>query len=64
MFKQKDVDSYFKRISVPPVPSYFKPLSNKRVIQYLLEETARCFDNEKELYKKEELLKLAQIVEG
>ena len=46
------------------MPSYFKPLSNKRVIQYLLEETARCFDNEKELYKKEELLKLAQIVEG
>ena len=64
VFTQKDVDSYFKRISVPPVPSYFKPLSNKRVIQYLLEETARCFDNEKELYKKEELLKLAQIVEG
>jgi len=63
VFTHNDVDAYFKRISVPPVPSYFKPLSNKRVIQHLLEETSRCFDNEKEAYKKEELMKLAQLVE-
>jgi len=63
VFTHNDVDAYFKRISVPPVPSYFKPLSNKRVIQHLLEETSKCFDNEKEAYKKEELMKLAQLVE-
>jgi hypothetical protein len=63
VFTHKDIESYFKRISVPPVLSYFKPLSNKKVIQHLLEETAKCFDNEKEGYKKEELLRLAEILE-
>src|SRR3954469_21943859 len=60
VFTHKDVENYFKRISVPPVPSYFKPLSNIKVIQYFIEEVAKCFDNEKEQYKKEELLNLAR----
>jgi len=63
VFTHKDIESYFKRISVPPVHSYFKPLSNKKVIQHLLEETARCFDNEKEFYKKEELTRLADLLD-
>ena len=63
VFTHKDIESYFKRISVPPVQSYFKPLSNKKIIQYLLEETAKCFDSEKDRYKKEELMKLAGIVD-
>ncbi|HEY0065959.1 MAG TPA: transglutaminase family protein [Flavisolibacter sp.] len=63
VFTHKDIEHYFKRISVPPVQSYFKPLSNKRVIQHLLEETAKCFENEKDLYKKEELISLAGMIE-
>jgi hypothetical protein len=63
VFTHKDIESYFKRISVPPVQSYFKPLPNKKVIQYLLEETARCFDTEKEMYKKEELMKLSDLID-
>lgn len=63
VFTHKDVESYFKRISVPPVPSYFKPLSNKKTIQHLLEEAAKCFDNEKDNYKKEELIKLANLLD-
>lgn len=63
VFTHKDIESYFKRISVPPVPSYFKPLPNKKVIQYLLEETAKCFDSEKEIYKKEELLKISDLLD-
>lgn len=63
VFTHKDIESYFKRISVPPVQSYFKPMPNKKVIQYLLEETARCFDNEKEKYKKDELIKLAELID-
>ena len=63
VFTHKDVENYFKRISVPPVPAYFRPLSNIKVIQYFLEEVAKCFDNEKEQYKKEELLKLAALLE-
>ncbi|MGZ3951475.1 MAG: transglutaminase family protein [Flavisolibacter sp.] len=63
VFTHKDIDSYFKRISVTSVPSYYKPLSNKKVIQYLLEETSKCFDNEKDSYKKEELLELAKLLD-
>ena len=63
VFTHKDIESYFKRISVPPVHSYFKPLSNKKVIQHLLEETARCFENEKEEYKKDELNLLADLID-
>lgn len=59
IFSHKDVETYFKRISVPPTASYFKPLSNKRIIQRMLEEYARCFDNEKNAYKKNDLLSLA-----
>src|SRR3954463_4261153 len=63
VFTHKDVESYFKRISVPPVQSYFKPLSNKRVIQYLIEEASKCFSSEKDAYKKEELQKLANLLD-
>lgn len=63
MYSQKDVEGYFKRISVPPVPSYFRKLTNRRTIQYLLEELSKCFDNDRNRYKMEELLLLANILE-
>jgi regulator of sirC expression with transglutaminase-like and TPR domain len=62
VFTQKDVEAYFRRISVPPTASYFRPMSNIRIIQMLLEEFAKCFDNDKQYYKKEELLKLSVIL--
>ena len=63
VFSHHDVENYFKRISVPQVPSYFQPLKNKQVIQQLLEEFSKCFDNEKYNYKKIELLDLVKILE-
>lgn len=63
VFTYRDVENYFKRISVHPVSAYFKPLSNKRVIQTLLEEVAKCFDNEKDGYKRDEVLRLAALLD-
>jgi len=63
VFSHKDVEAYFKRISVPPVHAYFKPYNNKRVVQHLLEEMAKCFDDEKNFYKNEELLQLAALLD-
>ena len=63
VYSQKDVESYFKRISVPPVPSYFKPLNDRRIIQHLLEEFSKCFTNPEQLYKKNELLFLAKLLD-
>lgn len=63
MYSHKDVESYFKRISVPPTTSYFRQLSNKRVIQFLLEELSKCFDNDRNRYKMDELLLLANLLD-
>jgi hypothetical protein len=57
------VETYFKRIGVPPSASYFKPRPNKKVIQQLLEETSKCFDDEKNRYKKKELIDLANLLD-
>ena len=63
VFTHQDMDTYFSRISVPQLASYFKPLSNKKVIQHLLEELSKCFDNEKNDYKKIELLQLVNLLD-
>ncbi len=62
VFSQNDVDNYFKRIEIPSDPSYFQPLNNKRVIKQLLEEFSKCFDNDKNRYKQEELKLLAELI--
>jgi len=63
IYTQQDVDTYLKRVSVPSVPSYFKPQSNKRMIQFLLEELSKCFRDDKDAYKQDELMNLASILE-
>src|SRR5688572_19308791 len=50
VFTHNDVENYFKRISVPPVGSYFKPQKNRQVIRLLLEEFSKSFNDEKQLY--------------
>ncbi len=52
VFTHKDVENYFKRVSVPPVASYFKPISHVRIVQILLEEFGKCFDTDKNMYKQ------------
>src|SRR6186997_1020956 len=64
VFSQQDVESYFKRISVPPVGSYFKPMKNKQVIQLLLEEFSKCFTSEKDKYKQGELIALSRLLDS
>ncbi len=64
IFTHKDVETYFNKISVAPTALYFKPMSNTRIIQYLIEEFARCFDNEKNRYKHRELLQLASLLDN
>ncbi len=63
IYTHKDVENYFKRISVPPTPSYFKQLNNKRIIQYLLEELSKCYDDDKNRYKQKDLLFLAALLD-
>jgi hypothetical protein len=61
-FSHKDVDQYFKRINVPPVNSYFKPMTNSGIIKTLLEEFSKCFEEPALQYKKNELNELAEMI--
>lgn len=63
VFSHHDVENYFKRISVAPVASYFRPRKNKEVIQQLLEEFSKCFTSEPDAYKQKELAELASLLD-
>ena len=62
IYSHKDVESYFKRINVTPTTSYFREMNNKRIIQFLLEEVSKCFDEDLNRYKMNELLSLAKLL--
>lgn len=63
VYSHKDIESYFKRISVPPTTSYFRTLDNKAVILFLIEQLSKCFDNDRNRYKMEELLSIVKLLE-
>jgi regulator of sirC expression with transglutaminase-like and TPR domain len=63
VFTQKDVQSYFKRIDTVASPEFFEPQNNKSVIRNLLLETGKCFDNEKNRHKLNELTDLANLLD-
>lgn len=64
VFTQQDVENYFKRIDVTPVPDYFRPRKNKEVIQQLLEELGKCFDTDKDRHKQKELNDLVSLLDS
>jgi regulator of sirC expression with transglutaminase-like and TPR domain len=62
VFTHKDVMNYFNRIAITPSDIHFKPSNHIRIMQSLLEEFSKCFDNESNLYKKTELLMLSRML--
>jgi hypothetical protein len=56
------VENYFLRINVEPTEDYFKPMENRQIIRFLLKEFSKCFDDQKNLYKKDEILQLSDIL--
>jgi len=62
VFTHKDVENYFKRININPVASYFKPIPHRRIIQFLLEEYSKCFEDEASHYKQFEILRLSELL--
>jgi len=62
-FSKNDLDAYFKRINVTQAASYYKPLSNRQIIQLLMKELAKCFGNSYNKYKQTELLSLIKLLD-
>ena len=63
VYSHKDVEGYFKRISVPPISAYYRRLDNKRIIQHLLEEFSKCFTDARNSYKGNDLMFLAKLLD-
>ncbi|PUZ30309.1 Transglutaminase-like superfamily protein [Chitinophaga costaii] len=62
IYTQQDVDTYLKRINADKDPAFFKPLTNRQIISFLLKEMAKCFHDTKEIYKPDELHNLSEII--
>lgn len=62
VFTQKDVENYLDRMKISPSPDFLQPLTTKRCVQILFEEYSKCFDNDKDRHKQEELKLLASLI--
>ncbi len=60
LYSSKDVDNYLKKLTSPADLEIFKPRNNTDVVATLLNELSKCFDNDNNRYKMEELLLLAE----
>ncbi|TWW00996.1 transglutaminase-like domain-containing protein [Chitinophaga pinensis] len=63
IYSHQDVEGYLKRMSIPATPYYFQPQSNKRVIQFLLEELIKCFQDDKDGFRRDELKTLIKLLD-
>jgi regulator of sirC expression with transglutaminase-like and TPR domain len=62
MYSHKDVENYFKKMSVPPVSAFFRPLDNKSIIVILLSELIKCYDKNTQQYKIDQLRTIIEIL--
>ncbi len=59
LYSHKDIINYFNKLNVESKESYFEPVQNKEIIRILLLELSKCFKEEKDFYKYEDLESLA-----
>jgi regulator of sirC expression with transglutaminase-like and TPR domain len=62
-FSQKDLDQYMIRSNIEPKNSYYKALSNVKIIKKHLLEFAKCFNSPTLQYKQKDLTDLAGLLD-
>jgi regulator of sirC expression with transglutaminase-like and TPR domain len=62
VYAQKDVDHYLDRIDVVRTPGCFQPMDSRAIIGFLIDEFAKCFDNERSRDKQNELRDLSELL--
>jgi len=62
-FSQKDLDQYMIRSNIEPKNSYYKALSNVKIIKKHLIEFAKCFNSPTLQYKQKDLNDLANLLD-
>lgn len=64
IYTHADIDIYFDRLGLEAKDTYFKKKNNIEVIQLLLQELSKCFDNDKNSYKMLELESIITLLEN
>lgn len=64
IYSYEDIDTYLRKIGAAWSANFFMPLSNKELISLLIEEYARCFQSENQVYKYRELIALSESLKG
>ncbi|MFN0081966.1 MAG: transglutaminase family protein [Ferruginibacter sp.] len=62
MYSHKDVENYFKKMSLPPTSAFFKPFNNISIIVLLLSELKKCYEPYNQKFKLFELNELIDIL--
>jgi regulator of sirC expression with transglutaminase-like and TPR domain len=62
-FSQKDLDQYMIRSNIEPKNSYYKALSNVKIIKKYLLEFAKCFNSPTLQYKQKDLTDLSNLLD-
>ena len=62
MYSHKDVENYFKKMSLSPTSVFFKPFNNISIIVLLLNELKKCYESDLHNYKIQELNTLIELL--
>ena len=61
MYSHKDVENYFKKMSLPPTSSFFRPFDNNSIIVLLLVELKNCYSNS--LTQRSKIKEIESLIE-
>ncbi|MEY4703386.1 MAG: hypothetical protein RIR96_1283 [Bacteroidota bacterium] len=64
LYSPLDVQHYLHKNEIVPDDDFLKPLTNPELIGHLLNELGKCFENDQNMYKMEELQELAKKMES
>jgi regulator of sirC expression with transglutaminase-like and TPR domain len=62
VYSHADIENYLKKMNATPLAAYYKPLSHKKIIQLLLEETSKCYELTSEHQMQKEILTLSKLL--
>jgi len=62
IFTHKEVESYFDRIKLTSSDAFYQQVSNRKIIQMLINEYCKCYDSDKNKAKFEELRSLSALI--
>lgn len=63
LYSMPDVENYLRKIQTAEKQFHLGPANNREIIHSLLLELSKCYDDDKNRYKHDELISFAQLLE-